>query len=235
VIKGVVDRKGQIIKEFHPTMVRTVISPATAKRITSMMTDVVGAEDGTGKRARIENVNVAGKTGTSQKFDFARHVYSSERVRTSFMGFFPTEAPQVAILVVLDEPQRDRWGGVASAPVFKNIGEQILNSYKTHIREQHPLDERDAIPPRKEAVRLVAASPAPGMALTGAAVGSEEGDESVMPDFRGLTIRDALRKAKGKNIEVKVVGNGWAVVQHPLPGTPLAGVSSCAITFSTGQ
>jgi len=235
VIKGVVDRKGQIIKEFHPTMVRTVISPATAKRITSMMTDVVGAEDGTGKRARIENVNVAGKTGTSQKFDFARHVYSSERVRTSFMGFFPTEAPQVAILVVLDEPQRDRWGGVASAPVFKNIGEQILNSYKTHIREQQPLDERDAIPPRKEAVRLVAASPAPGMALPGAAAGSEEGDESVMPDFRGLTIRDALRKAKGKNIEVKVVGNGWAVAQHPLPGTPLAGVSSCAITFGTGQ
>ncbi len=74
VIKGVVDRKGQIIREFHPTMVRKVISPATSKRITDIMTDVVGAEDGTGTRARIENVNVAGKTGTSQKFDHARHV-----------------------------------------------------------------------------------------------------------------------------------------------------------------
>ncbi len=233
VIKGVVDRKGQIIKEFHPTVVRKVISPATAKRITSIMTDVVGAEDGTGKRARIENVNVAGKTGTSQKFDFARHVYSSERVRTSFMGFFPSEAPQIAILVVLDEPQRDRWGGVASAPVFKNIGEQILNSYKTHIRDQYRIEERDVVP-RKEAVQLVAAPAAPVLAMPAAtAVGSEE--EAVMPDFRGLTIREALRKAKGKNIQLKVVGNGWAVAQEPLPGTALSGVSSCTITFNHGQ
>ncbi|HON22180.1 MAG TPA: penicillin-binding protein [Syntrophales bacterium] len=234
VIKGVVDRKGQIIREFHPTMVRKVISPATSKRITDIMTDVVGAEDGTGKRARIENVNVAGKTGTSQKFDHARHVYSSERVRTSFMGFFPAEAPQMAILVVLDEPQRDRWGGVASAPVFKNIGEQILNSYKPHIRERQPLEEKDIIPPRKEAVQLVAASPATAMNLPGATVEKDE-EEAVMPDFRGLTIREALRKAKGKNIEVRVLGNGWAVSQHPLPGTPLAGVSSCTITFNSGK
>ncbi|MDI9569623.1 MAG: penicillin-binding protein [Pseudomonadota bacterium] len=233
VIKGVVDRKGRVVKEFHPTMARKVISPATARRIASIMTDVVGAEDGTGKRARIENVNVAGKTGTSQKFDFARRAYSSERVRTSFMGFFPAEAPQMAILVVLDEPQRDRWGGVASAPVFKNIGEQILNSYKTHIRERQPLEEKDVIPPPKKAVQLVAASPAPNAAPSDAA--ADEEDESSMPDFRGLTIRDALRKAKGKNIEVKVLGNGWAVDQRPLPGTPLTGVVSCVITFSADQ
>ncbi len=234
VIKGIVDRKGQIVKEYHPTMVRRVISPATSKRITSIMTDVVGAEDGTGKRARIENVNVAGKTGTSQKFDFARHVYSSERVRTSFMGFFPAEAPQLAILVVLDEPQRDRWGGVASAPVFKNIGEQILNSYKTHIREQYRIEERDIVP-RKEAVQLVSAPAPPVMAMKGATVSDNGGEDAVMPDFRGLTIRDALRKARGKNIEIKVVGHGWAVAQEPSPGTPLAGVSSCTITFNTGQ
>jgi cell division protein FtsI/penicillin-binding protein 2 len=70
-----------------------------------MLTEVVGAPDGTGKNARIVNVAVAGKTGTSQKFDFTRGVYSSEKVRTSFMGFFPAENPQVAILVILDEPQ----------------------------------------------------------------------------------------------------------------------------------
>jgi len=68
------------------TVVRRVISPETAKRLTAILTDVVGTEDGTGKHARIVNVAVAGKTGTSQKFDFARRVYSSERVKTSFMG-----------------------------------------------------------------------------------------------------------------------------------------------------
>ncbi len=230
VIKGIVDRKGQIVKEFRPTMVRKVVSPATAKRIASIMTDVVGAEDGTGKRARIENVNVAGKTGTSQKFDFARHVYSSERVRTSFMGFFPAEAPQIAIIVVLDEPQRDKWGGVASAPVFKRIGEQILNSYKTDIREQNPIEEKGIVP-RKEPVQLVSTAPAiPLPERMGI-----EAQEAVMPDFRGLTIRDVLRKAKGKSIEIKVVGNGWAVAQAPLPGVPLSAFRSCTITFQTGQ
>jgi len=230
VIKGIVDRKGQIVREFRPTAVRKVVSPATAKRIASIMTDVVGAEDGTGKRARIENVNVAGKTGTSQKFDFARHVYSSERVRTSFMGFFPAEAPQIAIIVVLDEPQRDRWGGVASAPVFKNIGEQILNSYKTDIRDQNRIEEKD-ITPRKETVQLVSTPPV----IPRPEVMVNESPEAVMPDFRGLTIRDVLRKAKGKNIEIKVVGNGWAVAQEPLPGVPLSTFRSCTITFQTGQ
>jgi cell division protein FtsI (penicillin-binding protein 3) len=107
IVKGLVDRQGQVIQKYTPTPVRQVVSPQTAKRMTALMTKVVGDPDGTGKNARIDNVNVAGKTGTSQKFDFAHHVYSSERVRTSFMGFFPAEDPQVAILVILDEPQRD--------------------------------------------------------------------------------------------------------------------------------
>ena len=146
------------------------------------------------------------------------------------MGFFPAEAPQIAIIVVLDEPQRDRWGGVASAPVFKKIGEQILNSYKTNIRDQHRIEEKDIVP-KKEPVQLVSSSPAiprpEGM--------ENETQEAMMPDFRGLTIREALRKAKGKSIEIKVVGNGWAVAQDPLPGVLLSNFRSCTITFQTGQ
>jgi cell division protein FtsI (penicillin-binding protein 3) len=135
IVRAVVNKQGQIIKKVMPTPVRQVVSPKTAKRLTAILKDVVGEDDGTGKKAQIPNVAVAGKTGTSQKFDFSRRVYSSERVRTSFMGFFPADDPQVAILVTLDEPQRDKWGGVAAAPVFKNIGEQILTCFKTDIKE----------------------------------------------------------------------------------------------------
>jgi len=56
-----------------------------------------------------------------------------------------------------------------------------------------------------------------------------------MPDFQGLTIRDVLAKARDKGIEMKVVGNGWAVRQDPAPGTPLTKQRSCTIAFSTGQ
>ena len=235
IVRGLVDKKGQIIKKYAPTPVRQVISPRTAKRLTTIMTSVVGDADGTGKNARIVNVNVAGKTGTSQKFDFARRAYSSERVRTSFMGFFPAEDPQVAILVILDEPQRDKWGGVASAPVFKNISEQILTCFKTHIRE-NPVFEEEKI--NKEIkIKLVSASPVLTRDQTGPmeTVDKVSAEEATMPDFRGMTIRDALKKAREKGIELNVSGTGWAVSQAPAPGVAISELHYCTVSFSTGN
>jgi len=233
VVKALVDKKGQIIRNYSPTVVRRVVSPDTARRLTAIMTDVVGHEDGTGKNARIESVSVAGKTGTSQKFDFSRHVYSSERVRTSFMGFFPAEDPQVAILVILDEPQKDRWGGVASAPVFKAIGEQILMCFKTHIRP-NPLpgmEQEKNVNKSGVNMSLVSSS----SVISANAVTNMEIDEYLMPDFLGLSIRDVLRKAKKRGIEVTVAGNGWATAQNPAPGTPIVLSTHCSVTFSHGN
>ncbi len=221
IVRGFSDKDNHPIKMYTPTVVRQVISPATAKKLTHMLTEVVGAVDGTGKNARLVNVAVAGKTGTSQKFDFARRVYSSERVRTSFMGFFPADNPQVSILVILDEPQRDKWGGVASAPVFKNIAEQILNCFKTNIREAPVFDQEK---PNK--VQLVSTQ------NTLTSENTALNDESVMPDFTNLTIREALKKAKARSIELKISGNGWASGQNPKAGTPLGEERVCSVTFA---
>ncbi len=227
VVRGLMDRKGNVVQSYRPTVVRRVISPQTAGRITAILTDVVGAEDGTGKQARIANVAVAGKTGTSQKFDFSRRAYSTERVKTSFMGFFPAEEPQIAILVILDEPQRDKWGGVAAAPVFRNIGEQILTRFKTNIRVTLAPDEEKTADDMK--LRLISA-PAPLANQT-----ALEGDEAAVPDFRGMTIRDVLRKAKEKGIEVRVIGSGWATAQQPAAGLPAPENRLCTVTFSMGS
>jgi len=229
IVRGLVDKQGQVIKKYDPTPVRQVISPQTAGRMVTLMTRVVSDPDGTGKNARIQNVNVAGKTGTSQKFDFARRAYSSERVRTSFMGFFPAENPQVAILVVLDEPQRDKWGGVASAPVFKNIADQILTCFKTHIRE-NPVYEEDSIN-RDGKIRQVATGPVIDLRKNE----QDQFDESMMPDFRGLTIRQALRRAKERGIVLRIIGNGWAVNQAPAPGVSIDEQRYCTVSFSAGQ
>jgi len=219
VVRGFADKDNRLIKLYTPTVVRKVISSDVAKRLTNMLTEVVGAPDGTGKNARIVNVAVAGKTGTSQKFDFTRGVYSSEKVRTSFMGFFPADNPQVAILVILDEPQRDKWGGVAAAPVFKNIGEQILNCFKTNIRET-PVFEKDT-----NKVQLVSAQQT---LIPQNAAGD---DESTMPDFSGLTIREAMKKAKAESIELKISGNGWAVRQYPQAHAPFGDERVCNVVF----
>ncbi|MDP1992800.1 MAG: penicillin-binding transpeptidase domain-containing protein [Syntrophales bacterium] len=227
VVRGLMDRQGKLVQAYHPTMVRRVVSPETAKKITNIMTDVVGAEDGTGKHARIVNVAVAGKTGTSQKFDFARHVYSSDRVKTSFMGFFPADDPQVAMLVILDEPQRDRWGGVAAAPVFRDIGEQILTRFKTNIRG-NPLPEEEK---RGVDMKLkLASAPAPQ-----AAQASMEEDDTRIPDFRGMSIREVLRKSKEKGLDVQIIGSGWATEQKPAAGRPAPENHVCTVTFSLGS
>jgi cell division protein FtsI (penicillin-binding protein 3) len=227
VVRGLMDRQGKLVQAYHPTVVRRVISPETAKRLTAILTDVVGMEDGTGKHARIVNMAVAGKTGTSQKFDFARHVYSSERVKTSFMGFFPAENPQVAILVILDEPQRDKWGGVAAAPVFRDIGEQILTRFRTNIRVNTPWEEEK--PGAEMKVRLVSA-PAP---LT--VPEALEADDALVPDFRGMSIREVIRKSKEKGLEVRISGSGWATAQQPAAGHPAPENRLCTVTFSMGS
>jgi cell division protein FtsI (penicillin-binding protein 3) len=227
VVRGLMDRKGKLVQAYHPTVVRRVVSPETAKRLTNIMTDVVGAEDGTGKHARIVNVAVAGKTGTSQKFDFTRHVYSSERVKTSFMGFFPADDPQVAMLVILDEPQRDKWGGVAAAPVFRDIGEQILTRFRTNIRD-NPLPEEEK---RGVDMKLkLVSGPAPR-----AVQASMEEDDTRIPDFRGMSIREVLRKSKEKGLDVRIIGSGWATEQKPAAGRPSTENHVCTVTFSLGS
>jgi cell division protein FtsI (penicillin-binding protein 3) len=50
-----------------------------------------------------------------------------------------------------------------------------------------------------------------------------------MPDFRGLTIREVLKKARGRGIEIKTIGSGWAVSQEPSAGTPIGDFPACTI------
>lgn len=111
---------------FHPPMGRRVISPLTAAQMKHMMEGVVLR--GTGKRAILDGYSSAGKTGTAQKID-ASGRYSHRQHIASFAGFAPVNNPAVTVLVVLDSPAggypRDG-GGVAAAPVFARIAQQVL-------------------------------------------------------------------------------------------------------------
>ncbi|MBE3090312.1 MAG: penicillin-binding protein 2 [Actinobacteria bacterium] len=99
-----------------------IISETTAQEVKDMMLACV--DDGSGTRAQIENVKVCGKTGTAQKVNQAGIGYSEGRVITSFVGFAPYDNPQVAIVVVIDEPHgpdNEIFGGTVAAPIFKEI------------------------------------------------------------------------------------------------------------------
>lgn len=231
IVKEVFDNERKNVRQFVPTPLRQVVSPAVAKRITSILTEVVSAPDGTGKNARITNVSVAGKTGTAQKFDTRLRKYSSERVKTSFIGYFPAEKPKIALLVILDEPKKDMWGGLASAPVFSSIGAQILTSLKSDIIEAPAvLDKTKDLSPAIK-LRLVASQET----LLNSHLLENPVEDNRMPNFRGMTIRDVLKAARQKGIEVKTVGSGWAVHQEPAAGSILGDSPHCRVSFSPGK
>lgn len=97
------------------------VSPDAARRTLDMMQTVVSAE-GTGRLAALAGVPVAGKTGTAQKLDVELGRYSQQRYMAWFMGVVPADDPELAIVVVIDEPGgRFHSGGHVAAPVFARI------------------------------------------------------------------------------------------------------------------
>jgi len=108
-----------------------ILSQETADALKDMMLAVV--EGGTGTRAQIDGLKVCGKTGTAEKVNKNGVGYSEGRQITSFIGFAPYEDPEIAIIVVVDEPQGGKntiWGSTVAAPVFRDIMEFSLTRLK---------------------------------------------------------------------------------------------------------
>jgi len=100
---------------------RRVVSRHTADRMTAMFRDVV--VEGTGTEAAIPGYTVAGKTGTANKAENGRYV---SKYVASFVGLVPARNPRLAILVMVDEPRGQIWGGVVAAPIFRDIARFAL-------------------------------------------------------------------------------------------------------------
>jgi cell division protein FtsI (penicillin-binding protein 3)/stage V sporulation protein D (sporulation-specific penicillin-binding protein) len=102
---------------------RRVVSEKTARRMLQMLRTVV--TDGTGTEAQVPGYTVAGKTGTGQKPD-PRGGYSDTRYVASFAGLVPASSPRLVILVSVDEPKADIYGGTVAAPAFAEIAKFAL-------------------------------------------------------------------------------------------------------------
>ncbi len=114
------------LREFPDRIpIRRVLSPEIADTLRELMIGVV--EEGTGKKARIDGMMIAGKTGTAQKPDTISGGYSQSRVVASFAGFFPAYSPEYLIYVVVDEPKNAHYGGDVAAPCFRRIALFIIN------------------------------------------------------------------------------------------------------------
>ncbi len=122
LLKRVYDKEHDLINK-EPIRIRKVIDEEIANRVRKLFIGVV--DSGSGKRARVEGMKIAGKTGTSQRInEFGK--YSKSEYYASFAGFFPANNPEVAMLIIVDTPTKSIYGGVNAAPIFKEIATRWL-------------------------------------------------------------------------------------------------------------
>lgn len=206
VVKKIVNKNGDAVEEFRPSVVRRVISEETASRVTGILKQAT-EKDGTGAKAAIDGFEVAGKTGTAQKPDLVQGGYAADKYVSSFIGFAPADNPEIAVLVAVDEPSGEFYGGAIAAPVFKEIVAQSL-SYFGVFPKGSPKEPGN--------------KPLYVMQQTRDSSDEEKQDSSHMPDLKGKTVRSVMRLTREIPLEVKIAGSGKAIYQKPLPGERIA-------------
>ncbi len=124
IVKAITDAEGNIKEEHKPEIISRVVSRKTARQLKEMLR--IAVAEGTGKLAAVPGYQVAGKTGTAQKLDPEKGDYSFEHFTAIMIGFVPVDEPQLAILVLIDEPKDDYYGAHIAAPVFSRIAQNVL-------------------------------------------------------------------------------------------------------------
>jgi cell division protein FtsI (penicillin-binding protein 3) len=173
---------------------------------------------GTGVRGRIPGYEVAGKTATAQKVDPLTGKYAMDKSIASFMGFLPADEPRIAILVVIDEPKTNAYGGATAAPCFKRIAEELMRYM--------------AVPPTGEGFskKLILAQLPQGKKQKESQ--TKRSSPQGMPDLHGLTMRKALARLDGEKVQIRLAGSGLLVAQQPNPGDALKEGSEVFLRFA---
>lgn len=182
---------------------------------------------GTGGKAALKDYLVAGKTGTSNKNRDGHYV---EEYNTSFVGFAPSRAPALAIIVHIDTPRgpNKRAGGAVAAPIFHRIADAALrylavpptiNPVPPVLLARH--DGGSTVP--------VAGSSLPVTIMP--ASGPLSAGQIVLPDSRGLSGREALRILARLGLTPRVSGDGIVTEQDPQPLTPVDIGGTCRVVL----
>lgn len=134
VLDYIEDNNGKTVYKNKPAAVRKIADKKTIEKLLPVFESVVN-DEGTGNLAQIDGLRIAGKTGTSKKV--VSGSYANEYVAT-FVGFFPVEDPKYVTLIVLNEPETSIYGGVVSAPVFRETSKRIAALDNSIQKNLHP-------------------------------------------------------------------------------------------------
>ena len=120
LLKTLSTETGQVVYKRPVTTLSKVFSEDTCRQMREMLYQVV--DSGGGRNAKVDEISIAGKTGTSQKYLNGKYI-------GSFIGFAPYDDPEFLVYVYIDEPQGAYYGGVIAAPVAGQIFSKIAEIY----------------------------------------------------------------------------------------------------------
>ena len=101
------------------------------------MLETVLSDEGTAQKARVAGYRVAGKTGTVHTL--SGRSYDENRYTALFAGIAPASHPQIAMVVIINDPQGDYYGGLVAAPVFSRIMTELLRIRSVPPDQAYPL------------------------------------------------------------------------------------------------
>ena len=232
VVSEIKDANGNTVSKTEKTEVRRVISEDTAQKVRSMMKGVV--DEGTGKNGYVAGYNVAGKTGTSTKL--AESTDGKTKYIVSFAAIAPSDDPQIAMLIVCDEPNQDLGGGALCAPIAAQVIEQTMTELNIEPRYTESESKKlsistpntvgSSVDAAKAALKaknleckvvgkgdtILSQSPSSNTTVPSGGVVvlyTEKNSKktTTVPNFKGLTISEANSLAAQNNINIEISGN----------------------------
>ena len=224
LIREVRDPRGALLYRHHPEPVRRAVSPQVAAKLRDLLRGVVDP-GGTGERAALANFQLAAKTGTARRVVGGR--YAAGQYTASFAALFPADAPQLVVVMKIDNPQKGSYfAAQTAAPVTRSMLEQALAARTVALdraslsnvapaAERVSLDEPDGVVPYVMQWPYV---PDTTTAQT----------DRVVPNVTGRRLREAARTlhARGFNVVVK----GWGVVHHTWPAAAEHAAAGTTVT-----
>lgn len=227
-------RADEKIETFESTVInKSICSDKTLAKLKYLLEGVV--DRGTAKNIRGTHYRIAGKTGTAQILDKGRY---TRKYMTSFVGYFPADAPKYSAIVLIKNPRGwQQYGSNVAAPVFKEIADNIYaRDVNLHLAmEKKRFDEAGVFPVIKAGNREELMMLCNTLGVSNHSRSDEEWvrssrngnsvdwkttlvGQNIVPDVNGMTFRDAIYLLEKSGLRVLHAGKGRVVEQSIVAG-----------------
>ena len=216
LVREIRDPSGDLLYRHETEPVRRVVTPEIAAQLREFLKGAVG-EGGTGEEAQLVNYTLLGKTGTAVRFEGGRYIRGE--YTASFAALFPADHPQLIVIVKIDNPQGNYYGGLTAAPVTRTMLQQALASRRVAI-------DRSRLTVQDNKVRRES-GPAASPVSTARIVLSwpyDAADVKVkplpVPEVVGQSVREAALALHRRGFRVNLRGLGQVSRTAPPGGEP---------------